>query len=1740
MDSGQQYAYCSCCTSSDPGVLALYPDGMVTDGCGGTSCAYWPNPTACDGVDPVAPTDEGCLNDECGCEGLDADPFPIRYSAGRVETRPMTLFELPAIGGLSLGLEIVWGSELSRIPAYKRPGDTQPTMHGITETLHFLGDQWIDNWADRLVIGGTMSPANIVTWQGFGRTVTFVRQGVTSIYLSNAGVYRLEDRGAGSPRWVITEAGAGAGPSQQWGFDEFTFPGVNGQSYRVANLARRAITAGPSDFVGYYSLTVVRTSSSDDRIVRIYDSFGRELRYTYSALSIGGSSATAFYRLASVGFAPSSTAASVPIATFQYTKLGGSAHDDLGLYLDRVDYGAGYRRFRYMHTLPDCGDCRGMLTDVIAPTTALTSTAIEADLLTTEVVQESHDYELTGDPVVTGVAPRALASSGPGQSFAYVYGTNTATQYDLTQQGGACGSCQSGFQCYSVSDGGDGQCYVTTGLTNDSLKLNTSHNSSAGTVTSQVFTSTGLPKRSTDASNIKTTYGYGTNGALRCLVRGDDDDEAFQTPGSPDSSECAGPVGSQIVKASRSSGAASTQIPSISSGHSMTRSESVDFPSRRTTVVEDGYTHDIARSEAHSVRTQLIDFDAQWRETRVDGPLTNANAFDVHDFSYYGSTGDNNAGELHQITSYVGASSGSTCPSCTVLVTTYDSYDAFGVPGKVTYPAGDYMTFSPSLDRLKWTIRHYSSTLALMSTAEVTMYPDGNVRSYLDPDGVCTTYEYTSASGYVGAPTVIARGATCLTPPINQNSGEVEIRTYIGGDPRRLASITRRLNGVTELSYSGFSYDLERRLVQGTTADSAQPYQFGFTNGVPSSTTAPSGPAAGTWKTSTDIDAFGRPAHMWRWLSGSSNQTYKFEYQSSFSPHPTRLVRGKDAASTSTTDFVYDDFGDLVESNVPEQGLTTFEFDGGRNMIKERVGVGTSLVRTAVKTYDSLGRLTFVDNDIEHPVTCGVSPALTKIQDEEYKYDTCAGDAPSGVTCDNALGRLTISRALLHCSIANALIKRGRWYSYDEVGRTKSVSFATVTGGTIGAPATMATTYSAGSRITRQDSPLNSQYGTIYGLTLGRVASMRRPASATPDLAVNFAYRAQGPLKSFDTYVVVADSPLRSELVYRSDDTVTNLSWKIGATYYVNQSFTFTPAGLIQTRHENASLNNAILNSRYYAYDSLLRLTCEARGSGSTHPTSGDCVTSSARLRALVTFHDGASATQPPDTRNTSYLKANLYTNGLTDTSSYSSGSGRVVQITRAANNHLVLGYDALGRRSYDYDDFDATRSRRDYAYLPNGQLASVTGQTPAGATYTESVNYDAEGRPATISYYAGFTTDTYEFFWDDADRLIAAQLIFPGFPTKTVQWHYNYLGDQLIAATRSISLAGGSTTVQRFWFLTDERGLIYSVLTNAGVENFRARWDASGWRTIEVQTGGAQDMWVPFGLPGQLILEQTATNASGSGFAHTRPPLALNGRRVYDPLLGGFLQPDAADARGRLSPEQYLGMRGSPTVFEDISGDQSSEFYYRARLQLAASFMSSLGFGDDCPASDIAAATADAYLQIALCVDGACSSAGGLGGGEFKRRWLAALGARNYKCPARGASVDGDYLSSGRITSHGYYASWDGKHEGQAVTDVKSAVASGTAVYTTFLAPSAFKPEVTDPNQCPAQVIAHEALHVVTYTTSAVGLVLDDSGNWGDALVSAAEVIQGNGNDYPKGSQQFGEEPFVNDAALKCVKCTK
>lgn len=1655
------------CTSAGQAYLAAHLDGaMVPNSYSCTeNCVSTTEPEQCDGLDagdttPLT-TDEGCGDDEymCSAGNNDRDGAPVRFSSGRVESNPITLFQLPTPDGLFFGYRILWNSHVTRNAAQAlvvhNTQDPEPTIHHSDETTHFIGNGWLDDYSDRLFVNVRNQSTDKITWQRRDATITFSS---ASGWKSAGGKFELIDRGPnpaqrtptgddGYGRWVVRTTDSHA-RREIWAFEEHTYVdyGSATTTYTLGRLRRRALlTSSLTDLNGRYGFTISWTPSGT--LEKAVDSIGRELRFFYVPVTDpSNSNIIRSRRLSYVQYRPSATASIWNVVRLSMTQDK--------TRLDKVEQigTSKYTRFLYMQSPPSgCPNCTSLVVAVIGPGTGPGSTpAIQAPLQIGEVALEENWYgqSLASSRYI------GIRSRYPGREYAHEYGINLATQFDLHQPGSTnCspGSCPQGMAC-RISDT---TCYVADIMQhNAASRLPTSRVSAGGgggnrASFGRTYAPSGAPKSSTDAAGTQTTFGFDSAARVRCIVRGDTDQEAFAIPSQPDTSPCAGPTTAQIIRVDYNGSCTDGYVNCVKKTTSSVLSGNVieeeDFdpmtllPVRTKTT---GMTRDIDGVTVSQSQSRVTTYDSYGRAIEVNGPLIDSVALDRTTTSYhsYNASEPFNVGHVHQVTQYVGTSSSSTA-----LVTTYSEYDINGVARRVTGPGGDYIYLTTS-DRLTWTIQHKLGTTVIASSI-VTLNLDGRVRKAIDPDNLCLTYEYSDTSGYVGAPTRIKRSlssdAACGTVPIDPDSGEVEIRAYFNGESDRLKSITRKMHGLTHFEYAFnlSNYDRDRRLITAPTVHSATPFTLNYTDVLQTGITAPGAPGPGTWRTDTIVDDFGRPTSLQRFVDGSNKLVHNFSYASPLSPRPSQLTRGYNGAQTSVTTFVYDDFGRLLESVVPEAGApggpvpTRYEYDVAGRMTKRRIGVGTALVRTSAYTYDSLDRTLAVDHDTEHPVNCTFAPVGVTLQDEEYKYDTCTGDAPAGFTCANALGRLTMARAALHCNGFGETVKRGRWYTYSSSGFVEQVAYAAVTGTWVQTPAIITYSRGPGGRISEQSSPLNAAFGTRYEFGSNGNPNLLSRGDSTA-LADGISYRSFGPLNRLKTRSLTWLQPLEYTATFATDDSLAEQRWYSpgwwGAIELMRQAISRTSSGLISARSDSGDQ----VASRYYGYDSLLRMTCEARGD-STSPTSADCTTNSTRLAGLFTYGNGdpsKSPPEPPDVRLSAFLRSesnnatSKYVSGSVETLSYASGSGQVLGVTRTGSS-LVIGYDALGRRSFEYDSASPTTSRRDYYYLPNGQLGTiVTRDRDNPSTQLQmSMRYDEQGRPLTMAQYRnGFVVeDAYELFWDDSSRLAAAQIAFPAsrncggtINCTGVRWHYHYLGERLIAATRElVGVAGGSEKI--FWAITDERGLVHRLVDTDGATYWQARWDASGWGTW---VGTPQpEMWVPFGLPGQVVLGAVrrstgtawgteAANASGAS-ATARPPISLNQWRAYDPFVGSFLQPDPADSTGRLSPEGYVLARSNPLYFEDRTGANSS---VRESLRIELGWWTDLLNGPyllDSGCEDtqkfLNGAIALAYLAVSTCVGKGCSI-----GDIHRREWMATIANSLYSCPiGKFTNSDGDQL---------------------------------------------------------------------------------------------------------------------------------
>lgn len=1825
------------CDSGGQIDLALRPDGSVvpgTDLCG-ASCqpSDSPSPGSCNAQGPAASSllqppllNAGCQKDENNCSGggADSDGAPVRFSSGRVESNPITLFQVPAPADIFFGFRIQWGSHIKRLPARTVLGvEVQPMIHTADEATYFIGSGWLDDFGDRLYVDIKRKADGVIVWQRRDGSVTFAQ---SNGWKSYGGRFQLIDHCAigcdgvtsdGYGRWDVRTTDP-SNATKIWTFEAQAYSdyGSSALNYTLGRLKRHAVlAAGATDRIGSYGFTLSWDANSV--LQSVQDTIGRRLEFSYHEVKSAG---TVISRsLQSVAYRPTAGGNLFPVVQLQLTKDS--------LLLDRVDRAAPtsshYTRFRYTR-FPNMGP---LITQIIGPGTGASATPAEqAQTLPGEVILEENSYSPAYPFGGTGSYQGwdgiiGTESRYPGRHYAYEYSGGT-TQFDLNQDSGvSCGSgCPSGTRCH------DGRCYVADVMEHavgtllpvqrapaDGVFGDPTGGLSGSIGSSYSFSRTyngqGAPTESFGAAGVRTTRGFDTIGRVRCIVRNDDDGEAFANPELPNTSACAGPATAQIVEVDYDgpctdgfSRCTIKRTPSVLGGE-VVEEEDLDANGFSIRTKTSGKTHDIDGTIVVQTQVHARAYDEFGRLTVSNGPLDDSVALDKTETTYYASDSARplDAGQVHQVIRFVGTSASSS-----TLITTYNGYDEFGVPHQVVAPTGDYVDYETS-DRLTWTITQRAADgSSTHGSSMVRLNPDDSVRATADADGICVTFEYTDTThqnpanrGFVGAPTAIRRGnvadGKCGVLPIARNDGEVEVRTYMRAEEDRLESVQRFTDGVLEYREAGFIYDRDRRLVSASTLDSSEPLGFSYTDVLRTGITAPGAPPEPRgqspakvpsdtgWRTESGVDALARPTMLAHFIDSANKQTFQFAYSSAMSPRPTLLLRGANGSVTSSSTFIYDDFGRLIESTVPEAGApgnphpTRFEYDLSNRMIRNRVGVGTPLVQTSVTTYDSLGRVLTVDRDIEHPVLCrGAKP----IQDEEYHYDSCdAPDVPQGFACAHAKGRLTISRAIVECAPtlagSNLLFTRGRWYDYDAAGRISRVAYATVvTGGDpdpqVGTPAVMNYAFSPAGRLIGYSSPINGAFPTTYNLDedSGRISDVGTSLLHSNNIATNIRYRAFGSLVTLTTRSLQPSSGSDRQLIlrdtYRNDDVLTARDWSfvdpagvVPRVPVLAQTLSHTAAGMLANRIDA----NDHLASRVYKYDALLRMTCEARGDVANDPSLQDCqlpqtttawgvlpkdaqrtpaglrLRPPARAAGLFTYGNGVSATSPQDVRLTSVVQAEdrSYMSPSVEASIYASGSGQVQRVARSGGD-LVVGYDALGRRLYDFDARDPVRSRRDYAYLPNGQLGEVFGKTLDGEPTNVGMRYDERGRPLLLRVRVPGAKDDYELFWDDSNRLIAANIIFQtprflGSPSGTLtsaRWHYHYAGSTLVAATRELrGTASNVAGVKRFWVVADERGLPHQMVDDQGINYWQARWDASGWRTV---VGTPQpEMWVPFGLPGQIVLGETmiygraqpawGTEAVGgdSNATWKRPAIALNRWRAYDPLLGAFLQPDRADVLGRNDPEGYTYGRNAPADIADRTGQETTP-----RTIVAPVFKFPKATCGDIEAVGLTSAVNRSLIKLTTCFKGECGTADGE---NLVREWMNLLATSQWVCVEKTADLSDVPETLDEKTGTLI-------ENGQPALGFNDAARTDEPIY---LSPYAFGARPGGElrgfeGNCLASVVAHEVLHraIRTVQKGAISYLEHAQG-----IFSSNPVF----SDTPK-KRKRNEEGWVQRIVKECDIC--
>jgi YD repeat-containing protein len=1700
----------NCCPPTVPSCGGL---GTITSydcDTAAVNCSYpW-----CDGREE---SEETCF-DNGECPSADKNPFPMRFSTGRVETNPIDVFSLPTPVDVPLGFIVRWGSHQKYLPT--RWSTDTPPLPLITidsQTNNYLGMGWVDIYSDRLYVhsptAGESIPPNppAISWQSFDLSRTFYFVSIVSgygRYTTAEGDYELRDYGVGAnPRFRIIRLRQ----LKVWEFSAYTFTSPQNNQGMIGWLTKISVPANATTFASGYYVTISRDTYG--RMTSVQDPFGRRLEFIHSQPTSPEAEDPRFPHIDAVDLVAGAGASPVRIATLQYlddASLLGAIHLEDGRRGDY--YRFNYQPWRSQNGDVICETCRGLLAQVIVPTAEPgTSPAVDCTIVDpsadgcpvgdNEMVLEGHEFD---------EQRRAVLTYGPGARFGYVHEgvcgdeeNPCMREFDLLESaplgpGGppppSCSTgCPADFGCFDVSLGGDGGCYRYTDVTFDAVRQTVVSKTGNCPDCDVSYEYDEGRLVSVTSAGTTSSFSWGPDGQVGCIVRNDNNDEAGDA-----ATGCDVPAGQSsysvgfLYSDQPTAQTTTTQkvSPSVVPGGATTTETLVyDYNGRLKAVTYDGYTRNVAGNLVSQSRTTAYTYNSYGQLTKIDGPLVNSQADDRIILVYH-STGINDNGRLHEVHRHAGPSA-----NFIDLVTKYENYDDEGIPRRIVDPS-NIVTVLDTADRVTWTVTRAGATW------EYVVNADGKISRITDPDGVDVIYTY-------GAPEFPSVGPTNI-----QIFDEIENIQYKGGNADRPVRVTRSSLAGYDMAYT---YDARGRLTS-----QSSPHGVGVANkyfyqeGIISSYQDANCPGGTCGRTDFLVDALGRPTERRRYLDASNYISARLSYASGQAVLPTGIARGLGAATANSSNYTYDDFGELVEAVTPDHGTTRFQYDVAGNMTRIRVGVGTGLVRTTILTYDSVGRLLAVDNDSVHAVDCATAPAWAAISDEEYRYDDClVGDSPAGFTCTNALGRRTMARKILSCNDRGAPMSEATWYSYDSMGRLSATASALKDDMGIGSPEVATFAYTPGSRLSSLGSP-TSIYDTKYSYSsqTGRVTAVKSgPGVGTP-LASSFEYESFGPMRAFR---VSFGSGMAIDDEFAADYSPKNRSITPFFTFPPVQGYemrsSYDAAGYLARFDVINSPSPQFVGSKF-DHDAIGRISCEYGVGESSCPVSA----TSSGLRAKYTFFAGASSTQPPDNRATSVHRLGAYAPGIVDSAVYAASTNRIASLTRPGTGvGTTFSHDALGRRTSDVDDFAPT-SRRDYTYLPDGRLGTISGTGPDGP-YVFAFVFDADGRPAhVVKTVAGVVHLEYDLYYDLDDHLAFARVVDSrGASPITYRWTYHYVNGERFAATRERVSTGG-TSVKRYALVNDQQGRLRRVVDDQNVQYFLGDYLASGWRNLVQQ---ATETWFPFALPGQIVLDGTEAQAacqSGCSYSFTRPPIYLNNHREFDPFLGAFLQPDPADVHAREDSEGYLGMRGNSLRFTDESGDYSVDVnceemspLIEADLVRAASGLFRCA-GGQCFASTVSRAAAALLLSHIECpkfnqLDGRC----GYVEDDVVERALQIAGRE-------GSSTE----EWSRLYTQGFMQNFGRRSIGEHMGNL------GIAVNVKL-----WRNEPTECNRngslrkkCGARTLAHEALHLAGHPM--LGGFHPVVAPFADGKEESVEEVQ----------LRIEEHWNLNDIAEQCVQC--
>ena len=634
-------------------------------------------------------------------------------------------------------------------------------------------------------------------------------------------------------------------------------------------------------------------------------------------------------------------------------------------------------------------------------------------------------------------------------------------------------------------------------------------------------------------------------------------------------------------------------------------------------------------------RTVTRAYNAQGLLASVDGPRTDVN--DVTSYTYDAQ------GRLATVTDPLGH------------VTSYDTYDMYGNPGRSTDPNGvvSVMTYTPE----GWPQTVTRDSTGTPSTTTLTYDAIGNVTQSKDADGVITAYTYDDAGRL-----------TDITDAVGNR-----IHYTLDAAGNRLKEETFDSAGTLKRTVSR-TYNTLSQLLTVVDAFNRTVLSYNYADGYDAAGNPVHSVDAAGIQRKRGYDALHRLVSTIDNYNGTDTATKDTQSVSSYdaSDH----LEGVSDPDGLNTLYSYNGLDDLKSVQSPDTGTTTYAYDTAGNAIQRTDAKGI----TSTSTYDALNRRTstsYSDSSLN----------------AAYHYDE--PNSTTGCTASYPVGRLTriveVTVTTTYCYDARGNVVQKR---QTQGTQTDTIGYGYSLAGRLASTVTPSGTTIQYSRDTA---------GRISGVT---VLPPGTTGAGAGNVVTNITYLPFGPITGY-----TLGNGQTVTRTYDANYAVTDVVSPV-----LNLHFARDAMGNIVALGNSAGATPA---TETYSYDPLYRLTGVSGPAGAaieayTYNKTGDRLSKTGNGLATGTYGYQANTHWLTSIGNSARTyDANGNTTGSAsggETFGYGyNGRNRLTVVQRNGQTVATYAYNAAGQRIAKNASIPQSISQR-FAYDEGSQLLGEYG----------------------------------------------------------------------------------------------------------------------------------------------------------------------------------------------------------------------------------------------------------------------------------------------------------------------------------------------------------------------------------------------------------------------------------------------